>query len=149
MGVVPSNSRAMEQYVWRCYWVVGAAYAITLLHTGSFVARLLPRAARSMQSINKSVACSVGWRGRFDTVQMKVMFPRAGYARKGGEWSLRVGELVVVVCVCVGRQRSPQPTARACSASPVSDSAKTASAKDAAFRTSACRRANSRIVMAI
>ena len=67
MGIVPGNSRAMEQYVWRCYWIVGSAYAITLLHTGAFVARLLPRAARPMQSINKSVACNVRWRGRFDT----------------------------------------------------------------------------------
>ena len=32
---------------------------------------------------------------------MKVMFPRAGYARKGGEWPLRVGEGVVMVMVCV------------------------------------------------
>lgn len=30
------------------------------------------------------------------SIQMKVECPRAGYASKGGEWPLRVGEVVVV-----------------------------------------------------
>lgn len=38
--------------------------------------------------------------GADSSIQMKVVFPRAGYARKGGEWSLRAGEVAVVVCVC-------------------------------------------------
>ena len=53
------------------------------------------------------------------SIQMKVLCPRAGYARKGGEWSLRVGE-VVVVCVCVlgDDARSPAADQRALAQQP-------------------------------
>ena len=38
---------------------------------------------------------------------MKVMFPRAGYAREDGEWSLRAGDVVVMLRVCVLSDNSP------------------------------------------
>ena len=57
---------------------------------------------------------------------MKVLCQRAGYARKGGEWSLRVGEVVVVCVYWATTLARPQPTsARLLSSQPRFDIAKT------------------------
>lgn len=56
--------------------------------------------------------------GASGSIQMKVMCPRGGYARKGGEWLLRVGEVVVVVCVCWATTLARSPEADSAIAQP-------------------------------
>ena len=60
-----------------------------------------------------------------------------------------VGEVVVVVCVCWATTLARSPAADSALAQPAQPRFDSAKAQDAAFRTSAWRRANSRNVMAI
>ena len=61
-----------------------------------------PGRCRASTKVSRAMCSGAG-----GSIQMKVMFPRAGYAREDGEWSLRAGDVVVMLRVCVLSDNSP------------------------------------------